>query len=347
MSGGINMKTIKFISDAINKSGDTKTVFNMSVMDDNTITPLTGTSVRANVANSTGLVLTLALPAPVNNIVSVDFKTTTLSQLPPDKYFLELEVTDSTGRVATYPSNGGVEFIISQNLKTTTGELIPTVTFDSILKSVDDKIKVYQQTIVKGDTGETGATGPAGQNGKDSDVMQSKDNVFTGNNTFSQPINGKFSNKILSSGTDLYTILEPGFNYISQNVATTSTLKNVPNGVKLAFGMMAYDVSGYTNNSWAGTKLVLTESSTGNTFFAILFRDDKNVITVQQTWKKIPIDATLVHNTGNETVAGDKTFSGKTSLLSDTVIRSGNYGLRVTSSGIQKTSDNGTTWANI
>jgi len=135
------------------------------------------------------------------------------------------------------------------------------------------------------------------------------DNTWSGNNTFSLAINGKFSNKILSSGTDLYTVIEPGFNYISQNVATTSTLKNVPNGVTLAFGLMTYDLSGYTTNSWAGTKLVLTEHATGNKFFAILSRDDKNIITVQQTWQKFAKDATVVHNNGNETINGNKTFT--------------------------------------
>jgi len=330
------MKTIKFISDAINKSGDTKTVFNMSVMDDNTITPLTGTSVRANVANSTGLVLTLALPAPVNNIVSIDFKTTTLSQLPPDKYFLELEVTDSTGRVATYPSNGGVEFSISQNLKTTTGELIPTVTFDSILKSVDDKIKVYQQTIVKGDTGETGATGPAGQNGKDSDVLQSKDNVFTGNNTFIKRINGALATRA-ATFTDFQTIANDMFTYDGNWFVNSTPIANSP---KTGLAFYTIEVIPGINNA-NGMIEVRTYSGSPAKYISSV---SLNSIT---GWVEIPNNSSVVHTTGNETISGDKTFSGKTSLLSDTVIRSGNYGLRVTSSGIQKTSDNGTTWANI
>ena len=58
-------------------------------------------------------------------------------------------------------------------------------------------------------------------------------------------------------------------------------------------------------------------------------------------------DAQLVHKTGTETIAGDKTVTGNTTL-STTTILSGNYGLRVTASGIQKTTD-GKTWvsANI
>lgn len=58
-------------------------------------------------------------------------------------------------------------------------------------------------------------------------------------------------------------------------------------------------------------------------------------------------DSQLVHNTGNETIAGDKALVGNTTLATTTIL-AGNYGLRVTTSGIQKTTD-GKTWvpANI
>ena len=64
-------------------------------------------------------------------------------------------------------------------------------------------------------------------------------------------------------------------------------------------------------------------------------------------WHLMPHDSDIVHNTGNESIAGNKTLVGNTSL-STTTILSGKYGLRVTSSGIQKTTD-GKTWvsANI
>lgn len=58
-------------------------------------------------------------------------------------------------------------------------------------------------------------------------------------------------------------------------------------------------------------------------------------------------DSQLVHKTGNEVLAGDKTLPGNTTLATTTIL-AGNYGLRVTPSGFQKTSD-GRTWvsANI
>ncbi len=64
-------------------------------------------------------------------------------------------------------------------------------------------------------------------------------------------------------------------------------------------------------------------------------------------WVKQANDVNVVHNTANETIAGDKAFVGNTTLATTTIL-AGNYGLRVTSSGIQKTTD-GKTWvpANI
>lgn len=74
--------------------------------------------------------------------------------------------------------------------------------------------------------------------------------------------------------------------------------------------------------------------------------------TVAHDWQPAPEDAPsndsqLVHKTNNETIAGDKTFVGNTTLATTTILE-GNYGLRVTSSGIQKMTD-GKTWvpANI
>lgn len=74
--------------------------------------------------------------------------------------------------------------------------------------------------------------------------------------------------------------------------------------------------------------------------------------TVAHDWQPAPEDAPsndsqLVHTTNNETIAGDKAFVGNTTLASTTILE-GNYGLRVTSSGFQKTTD-GKTWvpANI
>lgn len=70
-------------------------------------------------------------------------------------------------------------------------------------------------------------------------------------------------------------------------------------------------------------------------------------LPMSQLKQQFSDDSQLVHNTGNETIAGDKTLVGNTTLATTTIL-AGNYGLRVTTSGIQKTTD-GKTWvpANI
>jgi len=55
-------------------------------------------------------------------------------------------------------------------------------------------------------------------------------------------------------------------------------------------------------------------------------------------WVELANDSNIVHNIGNKTVAGNKTLTGLTTMLT------GNYGLRVTSSGFQKTTDGGKNW---
>lgn len=75
--------------------------------------------------------------------------------------------------------------------------------------------------------------------------------------------------------------------------------------------------------------------------------DDHAVWALPMSQLKERLSNDLVHQTGNETIAGDKSFVGNTTFGPTTVL-AGNYGLRVTTSGIQKTTD-GKTWvpANI
>lgn len=79
-----------------------------------------------------------------------------------------------------------------------------------------------------------------------------------------------------------------------------------------------------------------TRFSTGDNYSANV---DNGVI---KHWTLIADGANVVHKTSNETISGNKTFVGNTTLATTTILE-GSYGLRVTSSGIQKTTD-GKTW---
>ena len=73
----------------------------------------------------------------------------------------------------------------------------------------------------------------------------------------------------------------------------------------------------------------------------LAFGDSISTYTSGPYYPKDDIQALKDHairDTGNETVAGNKTLTGLTTMLT------GNYGLRVTSSGFQKTTDGGKTW---
>lgn len=120
--------------------------------------------------------------------------------------------------------------------------------------------------------------------------------------------------------------------------------------------------TGNVPSSW--TRVNATGVSAGSNTVVIYFNTKLSALDVYIKLPKIELgsvatdwtpapedapsnDAQLVHKTGTETIAGDKTFTGNTTI-STTTILAGNYGLRVTASGIQKTTD-GKTWtsANI
>ena len=121
-------------------------------------------------------------------------------------------------------------------------------------------------------------------------------------------------------------------------------------------------VTGPVTTGW--TRIVSTGVSQGSDIVVVYFDTSKSPLDIYIKLPKLEVgnvptdwtpapedapsnDAQLVHKTGTETIAGDKTFTGNTTV-STTTILAGNYGLRVTASGIQKTTD-GKTWtsANI
>lgn len=151
------------------------------------------------------------------------------------------------------------------------------------------------------------------------------DKTFTGNNTFTNLINGSLSTRP-ATFTDFADVAKNMFKYAGNWYVMDKTIANDP--AVSTGGLHWYHV--IVNPAYgSNTGNIQIESISGTTYNTGV---DAGVL---KGWNLIPKDSNLVHNTGTETINGDKTF------------RSGNYGLRVTSTGIQKTSDNGITWANI
>lgn len=421
------MKTVKILGDTLNKVADTSTVFDFRLWNEGQAQDVTGKAVSFVIANDSGYLFDV--PAVVDgNVVSLDFSNELLKQLTPDTYHMEVSVTNGDGDVEVYPSQGTIDFRVGKNLHSTQGKLVPQITFDTVLRSVDEKIVEYTKTIAKGDKGDTGPQGPKGIQGPmgpqgpkgdtgpqgpkgDMDLSQ----LTVGGRNYvqnSSGLNGSSSVRPTligaSSGANV-TVTYPSDGILMTNAATNTTTEwyyQVANawtkfsdtpltpGKQITFSadvmgtvpqaVLRYGFNGGTggkegyksfdinNNSWKRVSITFTSNSTNTGIYfriqgginnqytngwtggeTLKFRyvkiEEGNVAT---DWAPAPEDtpsndAQLVHNTGNETVAGDKTFTGNTTLAS-TTISAGNYGLRVTPSGFQKTTD-GRTWvsANI
>jgi len=336
------MKTIETAIDTVNKFGDTSTIFKLDLKDDNEYVPLDDKKVVLNVANDTGLVLTTPMTTFSGHTVMVDFSSHGLAELTPDSYNLEIEVTYSDGDVSKFPTKGGLKFNITNNLKETTGALVPTVTFDNVLEAVDEKIAVYMDTV------KVGPQGPKGEKG-DGIVDQTADYTWTGKHTFNNKIiapagvqgNADTAGKAASADmlntrtatfNDFADVAKNMNNYVGNwQIFSNKPINNGPYGTTSRSSYV-------TVNSavWADAGLITFVDITGPKEYYIGI-----VETGAINWKKLSNDSMVVHNTGTETIAGDKNFIGQTTL------KTGNYGLRVTTSGVQKTSDGGTTWTNI
>ncbi|MEE6705874.1 hypothetical protein [Weissella confusa] len=163
------MKTVKILGDTLNKVADTSTVFNFRLWNEGQAQDVTGKAVSFVIANDSGYLFDV--PAVVDgNVVSLDFSNELLKQLTPDTYYMEVSFTNEDGDVEVYPSDGTITFKVGKNLHGTQGKLVPQITFDTVLASVDEKINEYTKTITKGDKGDTGPQGPKG----DMDLSQIK-----------------------------------------------------------------------------------------------------------------------------------------------------------------------------
>ncbi|WP_311134379.1 hypothetical protein [Weissella confusa] len=159
------MKTVKILGDTLNKVADTSTVFDFRLWNGGQAQDVTGKAVSFVIANDSGYLFDV--PAVVDgNVISLDFSNDLLKQLTPDMYHMEVSVTNKNGDVEVYPSEGAVDFTVGKNLHGTQGKLVPQITFDTVLASVDKKITEYTNTITKGDKGDTGPQGEPGPIGE-------------------------------------------------------------------------------------------------------------------------------------------------------------------------------------
>ncbi|MBJ7625283.1 collagen-like protein [Weissella confusa] len=412
------MKTVKILGDALNKVADTSTVFDFRLWNGGQAQDVTGKIVSFVVANDSGYLFDV--PAVVDgNVISLDFSNELLKQLTPDTYHMEVSVTNADGDVEVYPSQGTIDFRVGNNLHSTQGKLVPQITFDTVLATVDKKITEYTKTIAKGDKGDTGPqgpqgiqgprgpqgpTGPVGPQGPKGDMDLSQiavggRNLLVGTKKFDGEgwrfFDGNFNQSDFQGLTSVSDVKSWGgpkyYNSVLEKqgkIVSTNTQYILSAWVNNT-GTSPIDVGFYSNAGGntlseaipsdyvvatlpanSGWVRVVSKpfnfTKTTGLAYSIRFENVSDVQggvfkqaglklevgNVATDWTPAPEDAPsndsqLVHKTGNEVLAGDKTFTGNTTLASTTIL-AGNYGLRVTPSGFQKTTD-GRTWvsANI
>lgn len=401
------MKTVKILGDTLNKVADTSTVFNFRLWNEGQAQDVTGKAVSFVIANDSGYLFDV--PAVIDgNVVSLDFSNELLKQLTPDTYHMEVSVTNSDGDVEVYPSQGTIDFRVGKNLHSTAGKLVPQITFDVVLASVDKKISEYTKTITKGDKGDTGPQGPQGIQGPMGpqgpkgdtgpqgpkgymDLSQIKvggRNLFLNSKDFNNPswyFPNDTSKSAMSNGFTKISRTSDGVIFTYSKI-TGMSKENLLTYTPYIWSFFASNTgstdvtislnTGAVNTS-PSTRVVIPANTSDKrysfpfSFWSTGGNPDIGLSAVNVTggeialyahklekgnvatdWTTAPEDAPsndsqLVHNTGNETVAGDKTLTGNTTLATTTIL-AGNYGLRVTPSGFQKTTD-GRTWvsANI
>lgn len=157
-----------------------------------------------------------------------------------------------------------------------------------------------------------------------SDNILGKNNTFTGDNTFNRQINGSFKTRN-ATFTDFATVTSDMEKYAGLWVVDNKSVTGAPVGAK---NYIVEVIPG----SWSGNGVIFISSYTTEDVY--VSRVDGGL----KLWFKLSNDTKVLHNIGNETSSGDKTFNGQTTLLN------GNFGLRVTNTGIVKTTDAGNTW---
>lgn len=285
------MRYIRNISDNQNKVGDTDNIFRFNLLQGEDVFNFGDYPISINIANSSGYILSMVPEKEFgNSVIKLDFNNQLLKSLTPDDYLLEVEVKLPDGTTATFPTKGGMPFSINSNLKNTAGQLVPTVTFDEVLNAVDNKVNNYLATVVKGDKGDKGDTGV---------VDTTADYTWTGTNTFNKQIIGSLKTRE-ATFTDFATVAGDLVKYAGLWFVSDKALNNSPVSGTL-YGVIEV-IPAYSKVT--GIIRYSDTPNRRNGFYQTTVDDGE-----LNGWHKIADDAMVVHKTGTETIAGDKTFA--------------------------------------
>lgn len=184
--------------------------------------------------------------------------------------------------------------------------------------------------------------------------LLTSNNTWSGNNIFTQPINGALNTR-QATFTDFADVAKHMDQYIGNWIVSNKIILNGPTS-ELYF--MVYVVKGsYFNDN--GYIIVTPFGKIAKQYITII-----NGGSISG-WQLIANDNDVLHKTGNETIAGNKTFTGANTFSgindfnaaqnfnggligrgNSYLLKTGN-GLRVIDSGAQQTTDAGHSWHKI
>ena len=121
----------------------------------------------------------------------------------------------------------------------------------------------------------------------------------------------EIKSSLLPNGTDLYTLINTSGKPLSYHASTyvsAQSMVNKPTTKLSAFKLSTASIGDTTSSSYNYTLLTLKDNSDGSIYEALLNTDVSGAITVVKPWYKVANDSTVVHNSGNEEIAGQKTF---------------------------------------
>lgn len=153
----------------------------------------------------------------------------------------------------------------------------------------------------QGQPGVPGSKGDPGTPGKDSDVGLSKNNVFTGNNTFNLPINSAITINTTANKTTILDIVKLaistyGANFSKSFIVSNSTLADSPSAYSASV-LIEIDVR---DNGRAYIRL----TDGNNNIYVSAYANGK----LDFAFTKVASDNDVAHKTGDETYDGIKTF---------------------------------------
>ena len=139
--------------------------------------------------------------------------------------------------------------------------------------------------------------------------LLTSDNTWTGINKFDKPIYGNFQSQLINTN-DLTVIAQSMQKYSGnwQINSNTTPLVGQPNGLSPK-GLYTLTVV----SSWPDAGYFILTNMSEDTYIGHV------IAGTIKNWVKMANDSTVVHNTGNETIAGNKTFTGTTSIKSQDV----------------------------